>query len=258
MATVLEFSLGIEISEFLRNIGVASSATLSLASIAETVGMGFEHLNDAINEGAALRGLSSATGESVARLYQFRQGLEAIGGQTESLPMFFMEVQKALSGVNELGQRTDILFTQLGLSLANLRAMDTIDALTTMAGALSKLNPNQAAGVAEQLFGRFQAQSILQMMRNMPLFSSASGESANTGALLQKFADSFELVKKDAAEIESDFLGIWVSIAGNITPSLDQLSHVRLSARQTVRPYRSWMRSMKVHLIFLPPFTNML
>jgi hypothetical protein len=80
MANVLEFALGIETSEFLAKLGISSGRVLSFAGLADTVRHAWDKTWDAINKGAELKGLASATGESVSMLYKFQQGLEAIGG----------------------------------------------------------------------------------------------------------------------------------------------------------------------------------
>jgi hypothetical protein len=223
VGNVLEFALGLQSSEFLSKLGLCSGEVLSFAGLAEVVREAWDHTWEAMNKGAELRALSSATGESVRNLYAFEHGMEAIGGQTQSLPMFFMLVQKALSGVNDAGQRTNIMFAALGLDIGKLRTEDSLRAITDIAGALSKLNPTQASGIAESLFGRFQAESVLQMARNMALFQSGMGESSNTGALLEKFSKSFEEVKADWDDIQSDVLGVWTSIGGGIAPEMHRI-----------------------------------
>jgi hypothetical protein len=215
--------LGLETSEFLAKLGVANFEVLSFAGLADVVREAWTHTWEAINKGAELRGLSSATGESVKNLYAFERGLEAIGSQSQNLPMFFLQTQKALSGVNEAGQRTEAMFAALGLDINKLRVGDSVKAITDIAGALGKLNPTQAAGFAESIFGRFQAESILQIARNMEMFQSAMSESSNTGQLLDKFAKTFQQVKEDWADIEGDVEGIWVSVAGGIGPELHKI-----------------------------------
>lgn len=222
MGNVLEFALGIQTSEFLKKLGFASGELLSFASVGEMVRIGIERLNDAINEGASLKAMSSATGESVSKIYQLQHGLEAIGA-TADVPMLMMRMQNALSGMNEEGQRTDVLFARMGLDLNQLRAEGPVDALRQITQAMSGLNGNQMAGVGEQIFGRGGAETALQMARNIELFDKQMSASSNTGALLDKFASTFEGVKADWSAIQGDVDGVWVVIAGNIAPTLENL-----------------------------------
>lgn len=220
MGNLLEFSLGLQASEFITKLGISGAEVLSFVSVTETLRKAWEHTWETIDQGAELRGLSSATGESVSQLYRFQQGLQAIGGQTQSLAEFFMLTQNALSGVNAAGVRTDMLFAKLGLNIQDLRKEDTVKAITDIAGALRSVNSTQAAGIAEAIFGRYQAMSILQITRNMGVFNQGFTGSAATAALLQKFADTFEQVKADAQMIQNDVLGIWVTVAGKVAPEL--------------------------------------
>jgi hypothetical protein len=52
---ILSFALGLQTSEFLSGLGLASGELLSFAGIGELVAKSMEHLNDAIGEGASLR-----------------------------------------------------------------------------------------------------------------------------------------------------------------------------------------------------------
>jgi hypothetical protein len=195
---------------------------LSFAGLAEVVKRAWENTWEAIGRGAELQALANATGQTVDQLYRLEHALGAIGSQANP-QMLLLMTQKALSGINEQGMRTDVLFTRLGLNFQKLRSEDTVQAMTEIAGAMGKLNANQSAGVAESLFGRFNAATFLQMSRNMEGFQKGFSASSETGALLDKFSKTFEQVKADWADIENDVLGIWVAIAGQIAPLLHHL-----------------------------------
>ncbi len=221
MANVLEFALGLQTSEFLSKLGFAGGELLSFAGVAELLEKAWDKTWDAIDKGADLQALAAATGESVGMLAQFEHGLDAIGAQFS--PMMFLQVQKALSGVNEQGQRTDLLFGQMGLNINKLRGQDTVKSIQDIAVALNKLNPTQGAGVAEQIFGRYGAESVLKMARNAETFSRAMSGSSNTGALLDKFSKTFEDVMGDWDLIKGDVEGIWVSVAGALGPEMHKI-----------------------------------
>lgn len=223
MNNLLSFSLGLETALFDGALGDSASEVLSFAALAEVVRSAWDHTWEAIGKGAELKALASATGESVSQLYKLQHGLEAIGASAENPNMLLMMTQKALSGVNEQGIQTGILFQKLGLDLTKLRSQDTVQSLMEIGTALGKLSPNQAAGAGEMLFGRFQTQTVLQMARDMKGFQEGMNSSSTTGALLDKFSSTFEQVKADWGDIESDVLGIWVVIAGKVAPVLETI-----------------------------------
>ena len=79
MAGVLQFTLGLEASNFLSQIGVSSSSLLSFAGIAEGVKASFESMFAAMERGASLDALSARTGETVSNIYQLQEALNNEG-----------------------------------------------------------------------------------------------------------------------------------------------------------------------------------
>jgi hypothetical protein len=221
-SNVLEFALALQSNSFLQKIGVAEGGVLSLASAFGLMEKAGERAWEAIGTGAELQGLASRTNETVSQLYRFQQGLMAIGSPAENVQILMLMTQKALSGVNDQGFRTDILFSRIGLNMAELRRTDTISAIQKISQALSHLSPNQASGVAESLFGRFNAGTILGLANNVETFKRAFTLSAETGALLDKFGKTFENVKLDWQIVANDMLGIWVGVAGRLVPALHE------------------------------------
>jgi hypothetical protein len=230
MGNLLEFAIGLQASEFLNNLEVSREALLAFTAAFETLRNVGEHTWAAIEQGAELRGLASATGENVAMLYSFQQGLSAVGGQFNS--MMFLQVEKALSGINDQGLRTDILFSRIGLNIGKLRAEDPAQAIVEIAAALGHVNRTAGAGIAESIFGRFQAEDILKMSRNMDVFQRGFSASSGTAALLDKFSKTFEEVKLDWQIVLNDVDGIWIAIAGRIAPEMEKIfknvdSHIK-------------------------------
>jgi hypothetical protein len=107
MAGVLQFTLGLEASEFLSKLGLGEGKILSLAAAGEGLRAVMDRTWGAIEQAGALEHLSKRTGESAGHLYQLEEGFKACGVSAESVggTLFFM--QKALGGVNEMGESTD-------------------------------------------------------------------------------------------------------------------------------------------------------
>ena len=217
---LLEFALGLQVDSFLQKIGLSEGAVFGLVGTFELAAKTFEKAFGAMERGAALKGIATTLGVSVSRLYELQEGLGAVGMEGASVDRLLLVMQKSLSGVNEAGERTEVTFSRLGLDIAKLRNQDTIKSITDVAAALAKISPNQATGIAESIFGRFNAEQVLAISRNLTEFQRGMRESAETGALLQRFGDVFRQVVNDTHEISNDILGIWVAIGGELGPSL--------------------------------------
>jgi hypothetical protein len=221
MNNVFEFAVPTD--ETISKVEEVSAAMMDLANTADVVRGTFEKTWTAIETGARLQGLSSVTGESVGKLYEFERGLDAVGRKGKYLPTIFADMQRALSATDEKGDRMKSVFSQLHLNMDQLRREDTADAVAQVAGALGKLDPNTATGLGSQIFGRFQTETVLAMARNMDLFQHAMSDSAQTGALLADYSKSFERIKAARGEVNSDSLGLEAARAGEIAPEIQEI-----------------------------------
>jgi hypothetical protein len=205
------------------NIEEVNAALMELGNTADLVQGTFEKTWTTIEAGARLQGLSSVTGESVGKLYEFERGLDAVGRKARYLPTIFADIQRALSATDEKGERMKSLFSQLHLNVDQLRREDTSDAVLQVAGALGKLDPNRATGLGSQIFGRFQTESVLAIARNPDLFQQTMKDSYQTGALLEEYSKSFEQIKAKRGDINNDVLGFRTAMAGGIVPDVQEI-----------------------------------
>lgn len=192
----------------------------SLVNMVDMVHDAFEKTGATMKEGARLQGLSSVTGESVAKLYEFERGLEAVGRKASYLPTIFADMQRALSATDEKGDRMKSLFAQMHLNIDKLRGEDTADAVVDVAGALGKFDVNQATHLGNQIFGRFQTETVLAMARNIDLFRGQMLESSQTGALLEQYSKIFDQVRIGRADLNNDTLGLRTVVAGGIVSGM--------------------------------------
>jgi hypothetical protein len=196
-----------------------SLSLTELAASVDAVHESFEKTWKTIDTGARLQGLSSVTGEPVARLYEFERGLDAVGRKARYLPAIFADMQRALSHTGGTS-RAEEAFAELHLDPDELRKKDTADAVIQFATALGKLDPNEATRVGNQVFGRFRTESVLAMARNMDLFEQTMRQSSHTGALLEQYSKTFEEVKAGRMGINDDILGMQAALAGKIAPGI--------------------------------------
>jgi hypothetical protein len=218
MDELLEFAA--QTSETVSNVQEVIAALTELADTADVLRGTIEKTWAIIDAGAQLQGLSSVTGESAGKLYEFERGLDAVGRKAKYLPTLFADMQRALSATGEKGDRMESLFKQLHLDAGQLRREDTAGAVMQVAGALGKLDPNTATGLGDQIFGRFQTETVLAIARNMDLFRQAMRESYQTGTLLEEYSKSFEQMKAERGDLSGDLLGLRTAMAGRMAPDI--------------------------------------
>src|SRR5581483_5838961 len=97
MGEVLQFTLGLEVSKFLEELGVSARELLSFTAIAEGLHFVMEKTFAAIEKGGALASLAARTRESVGSLYELQQGLEAVGLTGDNAGGLLLRTQKAIS-----------------------------------------------------------------------------------------------------------------------------------------------------------------
>jgi hypothetical protein len=220
---VLQFSLGLATGGFLNPLNSATGKLVGFIGTAISLGAVVEGVMGAIEKGAALEGLSARTNQSAQSLYGLEAGFKAVGLSADAVPGLIMRMQKSLSGVNETGERTENIFAQLGLNLAQLRNMSSAAQITTIAGALSKLNTNAATGAASALFGRFGAGDILQIARSMQEYQRVMNATKGDASVFGAMAHAWQEIVGDVEIFDSHIQAIWAGIASGITPELHKV-----------------------------------
>ncbi|MEI9863610.1 MAG: hypothetical protein WDN00_03450 [Limisphaerales bacterium] len=220
MGNVLEFALGLKSAEFLSELGLSARELLSFAAIAEGAHFAIEKLGSAIERGGNLDDLSARTGESVYNLYQLEEAFKAVGLSAGQVDPTIQRVRKALSGVNEMGGNTDSVFAALGLDRASLSQEDPISVIQNIAAALAKLNPNNAAGAANAIFGRNGAGDMLQIANSAEDFAEGLRRSATEAALFSTNAKTFNAIGREMTIIKSHINGFWAGLAAGLAPEI--------------------------------------
>jgi hypothetical protein len=223
MAGVLSFTLGLEGSNFLRTLGMASGQVLSFAAVMEGVSRIAGATWAQIERGGALSDLSARTGESVRGLYQLEEALKVAGLGAGSLAPMLGQLQQAMSGIDMRGERTEKVFWALGLDLEQLRKAGAVEQFEALAGALGQLDKTSAAGVAAKLFGREGGGAFLQVARDMAGFREALAASAQTAALFEERARAFDRIGDTLTIIKSRVGGLFAGIAEGAAPALQAI-----------------------------------
>lgn len=214
----MEFTLGLQANQFLNTLGISSGKLLSLASVAQGVEKVFNGVWAAIERGGGLQDLSNRTGANTGALYQLQEAFKNVGVNADSVGPMILKMQRALSGVDETGQKTDKLFTALGLNLDTLRGQDAVAQFEALAGAMGKLDANQSAEVGAKIFGREGTGNIKQIAGDFEAFKSTIAGSAKEAAVFQRTAAAFDKIGDTIGEIKRKLGGLFAGIAEGAAP----------------------------------------
>jgi uncharacterized protein with HEPN domain len=219
----LEFTMGLNSANFIKNVLAAETVMGGLRVIAEGVEAVFRKMDSAIERAAGLEQLSKRTGESVGALYKLQEGFEAVGLSADSIPTMLLRLQNSLSGVNEMGQRTGSIFARIGLDRQSLARMDASGQINAITAALNKLPKAQMSGMAMQIFGRFGAGDIMQIARSGDAWRESQANAQKYAALMEKLAPLAEKYEQTLKYTKMQWDAIWSVVALNILPVMQRL-----------------------------------
>jgi hypothetical protein len=243
MAGVLNFTLGLANSGFLGPLGTAQGGLTRLLGTGAAVagmlgtltglGAGFAGVMHEINEGGRLFDLSKRTTESVASLYQLEHAFNDVGVGAQSVGTLVGQVQKALGGFNEMGEPTKDVFAAIGLSVDQLKRLNSPQVILAIGEALARLPKDEAMNIAAKIAGRGGAGDLLQIARSVDDFRSAMEKAAPQAAIMARNAAAFDRVGDTLGEIRLKARGLFAGIAEGAAPAiqsvLDKLNSIDLT-----------------------------
>ncbi len=225
----MRFALGLATGNFLGPLLAAGGAVTSFLTAALGLGSTIHQVFAQIEKGGALNDLSKRTGESVANLFSLEHAFKQSGLSADNVSTVLFQLQRALSGVNEMGEDTATAFRALGLSIDDLRNLGSPEALQKIFDGLNTLNANDAAGAISKIFGRGAAAGVLQLSRDSEDFKNSLREAATQAALFERNAAAFDRFGDTIGTIKLNIQGIFVGLAaagaGPLQKLLDILKH---------------------------------
>jgi hypothetical protein len=234
MAGVLEFTLGLQASEFLSGLGLAQGHILSLAGAGEMLHKAFEKVFQAFEQGAALEHLSRRTGETVGNFYRLQQGLQAAGASAESLPSMLFMMQKSLGGVSEMGESTADVFHKLGLNISELKRLGPAEAFGKIMERMGTMSQESAVKASSMIFGRMGAGTAVQVSRSSSEFGQEFKDAARQAEIFERAGAAFAKIQRTILNIKDEIAGFWAGIAEGAAPAvqtvLDWLRKIDLTS----------------------------
>ena len=223
MAGVLQFTLGLEASQFLHNCGLSSGAIFGLEKAGEGLHQVMERVWGSIESATALEHLSKRTGETAGNLYAMQAAFQACGVGSDSLSTMIFQMQKSLGGVNEAGETTDDTFKRLGLNLKDLKTAGASGAMTQIVGALGKLDQTSAAKAASGIFGRMGAGSAVQLSRSPDEFREMLAAAGPQAAIMDRISKSAAAIQRTLQTVKMQFTGLFAGIAEGAMPMIQSV-----------------------------------
>jgi HPt (histidine-containing phosphotransfer) domain-containing protein len=220
---MLEFALGLSSGGFLAALAKADSGLKSLIGTALSFGAVTAGLMSAFEKGAGLEKLSRQTGESAGEIYKLQRGFEAAGVAADNVGPAIMAMQRALGGVNEMGENTADIFRRMGLSASQLKQEGAAQQIQQITTALAGLNSSDASRAASSIFGRQNSANMLAIARSAAEFQQAIREASNQARVFDHIAESFERIDRIIASIKNTFGNFWVGLAVGLEPELTKV-----------------------------------
>lgn len=176
----------------------------------------------AIELGDEYNTLSKRTGASVGFLYDLGKVLKNNGVSSSYAGIAIGHMQRALTGVNELGQPTSDIFKRLKLNIDELRDTAPEKAIVKLGNAILNLkSPAEQTRAATELFGKAGA-SMLAVFKD-EAFGKLAGGISSTGQTLQKNAENFSKIATQLRDSGSAFRGFFIEMAGAVAPEILEL-----------------------------------
>jgi hypothetical protein len=230
--------------------GVGTAIAGLLGSVGSTAAV-VAGVMDAIDKGAELEHLSKRTGVAVEDLYRLEKGFKAAGLSAEDVSPALFLMQKALGGINEMGESTVDMFQRMGLDITALKSMKGPEQLKAVLGAINKLNQEGAAKAASTIFGRNQAGNMIQLARSTEEFSAGMNKSAEQAKIFARNAAAFEKVERSLGQLKSKTAGLFAGLAEGLAPALqtvlDFLNQIDLTkvGEQLGRIFTAFIQAFK-------------
>lgn len=238
---ILSFTLGLASSSFLQNIGRANSSLTSLlgtaaklSGVGALVGGAFEGLRQsanivqgvfsAIERGGNLQQLHQRTDQSVYDLFRMQRGFQAVGLDADSLGRMIFHLQKSMTGINDVGEDTGVVFSVLGLNMMQLRNLPVTEQFQKIAAALKGVNAAQAAGLSGKLFGREGAADFLQLARSSDEFTDALNKNAAAAAIVARNAAAWQKIEVTIQSLKYKFMDFFSGVAQGVAPAIQKIA----------------------------------
>lgn len=183
-------------------------------------------MKSAIDAGGKLSDMMAQTGADGEQLFVMQRAFENAGIAGDKVPGVLNKMQKALAGVNEEGERVlSRVFTDLGLSVEQLRSMDPAAAFKSLSQSIAAIpDPAKRAALAMEIFGRSGGE-LLVVMNDGKAFENAAQQVGGLGATLAANADKLDKVSDSLELLGVKAQQVGAEVAVELLPHLESLAN---------------------------------
>jgi uncharacterized membrane protein len=199
---------------------------MRLGGVALSLNTAFDGLKGALGFGSDLTILASRIGSTVENVVVMSRAFEMAGLSADRMGVMVNRLQKAVSGVNEMGKSTKGAFSALGLDPTALQGMKFEDQLEKMAAGFQKIHdPAERAAVAMDLFGREGGQ-MMRLLTQQGLLGQAADDAGRLAARMGQDAEAFKAVEDRLSLMKLRMREMWVVAMEQLLPALEKVGSV--------------------------------
>jgi hypothetical protein len=203
-----------------------ASELLKLGGVALTLNSAFDGLKGAMDFGSQMEILAARTGQTVRDMVVLGRAFEMAGMGADNMGLMINRLQKAISGVNEMGKPTKSAFAALGLDAGDLQGKSFEDQLTKLAEGFARIpDAAQRSAVAMDLFGRSGGQ-MLMLLTKEGLLKNAADDTGRFASRMQDLAPKFHDADNALSLMGSRMKEMWSVAVEQWLPVLTKIGEV--------------------------------
>ena len=181
-------------------------------------------MKEMIDAGGKLSDQMAKTGAAGEGLVILERALKNNGIAAAQMDDILRKMQDSFSGLNSEQKSTVSAFEMLGLSMANLRALDPVEALKQIAIAFRSVGSTaDRTAAAMDIFGRSGA-AIITLFEDQTAFEQAEKELGNLPRLLTENATRLDTLSDRFGNLGTAFDAIALSLAIEFMPIIDRVT----------------------------------
>lgn len=193
----------------------------------------WDQLRNKFEAASEIEQVARRTGMTAGALWNLRKAARASGVEFSSMETIINKMQKALSGVNEMGRNTTDAFLDLNLSMDDLRAMAPEKQFQAIGAAISALkNPADRASAAMDIFGKSGGE-VLKIFENPNIQLDLNKPLTGVARIMQEYGNAMDQVNIQLRKLgvvkQSFFYGLAGPLSTVILPFLTLINSHDLS-----------------------------
>ncbi len=215
----LTYNIGLNSSQLMTGLKAAFGAILSYKALM----MAANQVGKAFTLGGELNDLRAATGETAGNLLILRQAFVDAGLGSGTMETSLNMLRRSLSGINEMGERTENAFSALGLNMEDLKGRSAVEQFEMIGQALGGLATQEdkvAASMA--IFGRSGGQ-MLRLFANPKAFDEIRASLGSMPEVMDRTAESMDQVGDAWSRVSLSITGAFVAALEPAIPLLDEM-----------------------------------